>query len=171
METEAKYESPVDVLLTLGEVPFAGEWIDYEAYGLQRHHIPALVRIATDSQLHWAESDEPEVWAPIHSWRALGQLCAAEAVVPLLELLDEYEDADWMHEEIPVVVGMIGASAIAPTRDFLVEPHRELYARVGAAFGLAEIGKRNPSCREECVEVLTASLRNFAQHDPTLNAF
>ena len=62
METEAKYESPVDVLLTLGEVPFAGEWIDYEAYGLQRDHIPALVRIATDSHLHWAESDEPEVW-------------------------------------------------------------------------------------------------------------
>jgi hypothetical protein len=29
VETEAKYESPVDVLLTLGEVPFAGEWIDY----------------------------------------------------------------------------------------------------------------------------------------------
>ena len=29
METEAKYESPVDAALTLGEVPVAGEWIDY----------------------------------------------------------------------------------------------------------------------------------------------
>jgi hypothetical protein len=139
MESIVKYEPPVDALLALGEVPFNGKWLDYETHGLHRAHIPALVQMATDRRLHLAAGDKAEVWAPLHAWRALGQQRAVTAVIPLLELMDEYEDDDWIHGEIPVVIGMVEAAAIAPVRKFLAESHHALYARVAAARCLGEI--------------------------------
>ena len=170
-ENKISYEPPVNALLALGEIPFTGEWINYEVYGLSQEHVATLVHMATDEYLHSSERQEPELWAPVHAWRALGQLRASKAVAPLLGLIDEYRDNDWIHEEIPIVIGMIGAAAIAPTRDFLRELHRDLYALAGAAHGLEEIGKKDPACRGDCVQALTTALDNSAQQTIELNAF
>ncbi len=171
MEMEIRYEPPLDALLTLGEASLGGTWMDYATCDLRQEHIAELLEMATDDRLHQADANGPEVWAPLHAWRALGQLRAAAAATPLLELLDDLVGDDWSHEEIPVVLGLIGAAAIAPARDFLAQPHHDLSAHIGAANGLSEIGEKDPTCREECVQALTASLRNFSQHDPALNAF
>ena len=87
--------------------------------GLTAGQIPELIQMARDEELHRADSDSLEVWAPIHAWRALGQLRAEAAIVPLLRLLEriDEEDDDWVVEELPVVFGMIGPTAdLGPSR-------------------------------------------------------
>jgi hypothetical protein len=84
------YAAPVQRLLSIGEVRShnPSEWPDYCArFGLQREHISDLIRMACDAGLNQADSSSNEVWAPMHAWRALGQLRAEEAVLPLLALL------------------------------------------------------------------------------------
>ena len=67
------YRDPVAQLLTLGdprqERRMASEWRDYPALGLAAEHVPELVRMALDEDLHWAGSESAEVWAPLHAWR------------------------------------------------------------------------------------------------------
>ena len=108
------YPPPVDQLLTLGDARNMTRWPDYVAIGLGPEHIPDLIRMATDEDLNTADSESLEVWAPLHAWRALGQLRAESAVEPLLDLLHRVDDNhdDWVGREIPQVMGMIGPAAI-----------------------------------------------------------
>jgi hypothetical protein len=69
--------------------------------------------MACDAALNQADSTSSEVWAPMHAWRALGQMRAEEAVLPLLALLraaedDEAAGDEAAGEELPAVFGMIG---------------------------------------------------------------
>ena len=69
----AKYRKPVDVLLTLGDARNSlRKWPDYSAYEIGAEHIPDLIQLATDSELHWADSESLEVWAPIHAMAGIG---------------------------------------------------------------------------------------------------
>jgi len=171
--TEFDYTAPVSDLLTLGDCREMRVWPNYLARGIGPEHIPDLIRMVEDDELNGAGSDSLEVWAPAHAWRALGQLRAEAAVEPLTRLLyriDEFHD-DWVGEEVPDVFGMIGSSATPALTDYLMEPLHELWARTAAAHGLAEIGKRHPEARDDCVAALTQVLEGFADHDPTLNGF
>ena len=60
-ENKISYEPPVNALLALGEIPFTGEWINYEVYGLSQEHVATLVHMATDEYLHSSERQEPEL--------------------------------------------------------------------------------------------------------------
>jgi hypothetical protein len=169
--TEFDYTAPVSDLLTLGDCREMRIWPDYLAMGIDSEHIPDLIRMVEDDELNRAHSDSLEVWAPAHAWRALGQLRAEAAVEPLIRLLyriDEFHD-DWVGEEVPDVFGMIGSAAIPALTDYLMELAHGLWARAAAAHGLAEIGKRHPEARDDCVAALTQVLEGFADHDPTLN--
>jgi hypothetical protein len=171
--SEFDYTAPVSDLLTLGDCREMRIWPDYLALGIGPEHIPDLIRMVEDDELNWADSDSLEVWAPAHAWRALGQLRAEAAVGPLIRLLyriDEFQD-DWVGEEVPDVFGMIGSPAIPALTDYLMEPLHGLWARAAAAHGLAEIGKRHPESRDDCIAALTQVLEGFADHDPTLNGF
>ncbi|MEA3345309.1 MAG: SEC-C domain-containing protein [Chloroflexota bacterium] len=171
--TGFNYPEPVSELLTMGDCRGMREWPDYLELGLGPEHIPDLIRMALDEDLNWADSDSLEVWAPVHAWRALAQLGAEEAIEPLTRLLpriDEYDD-DWVGEELPDVFGLIGPAAVPTLRDYLADASHGLWARVAAAHSLGTIGERHPQARSECVESLTATLRRFAEHDRTLNAF
>jgi len=168
---ECDYEPPLDELLTLGEVNLQGKWNDYAQLGVCEEHIPELVRMATDRKLHRADSESSQVWAPVHAWRALGQLRALDVVAPLLELLEELEDDDYLHEETPVVAGMVGQPAIASLKEFLADHRHSLFPRIGAAHGLAEVAQQHGECRTECVAALTDQLRIFPQNNPTLNGY
>ena len=170
-QMDHNYQPPLDKLLVLGEVTLREEWLDYEQQGLRAEHIPALVQMATDRKLHRADSQSTEVWAPVHAWRALGQLRAVEAVEPLLEQLHRFEDDDWMHEEVPVIAGMVGQPAIVPLKAFLANHRHSVYPRVAAAHGLVEVAQRYGEHWTECVESLTDQLRLFPQNNPTLNGF
>jgi hypothetical protein len=76
----ASYSSPVSELLTFGDCRDFREWPDYLDLGLRPEHVPELIELATDKELNWADPESLEVWAPVHAWRALGQLRAVPAI-------------------------------------------------------------------------------------------
>jgi hypothetical protein len=177
-EMNTTYTSPVDKLLALGEaepvVPDA--WPNYLELGLGPEHIPDLIRMATDHEMRTIESeegeeDEPEFWAPIHAIRALGQLHAEVASEPLVHLLAELEDDEWMLEELPSVYGLIGPAAIPALAAYLADSSNEMYSRSYAANGLEEIGERHPESRSEAIAAITRQLEAFEENDFELNAF
>jgi hypothetical protein len=166
------YSSPVSELLTYGDCRDSMvEWPDYRDLGLGTEHVGELIGMATDGDLNWADPDSLEVWAPVHAWRALGQLRATEAIEPLLHLFHELEESDWAGEELPRVYGMIGSEAIPALERYLSRPSRGLWPRVTAAHSLERIGAAERSSREECVAVLSRQLERFARNDPSLNGF
>ncbi|MGB8648695.1 MAG: hypothetical protein WCF84_25885 [Anaerolineae bacterium] len=168
----ANYPLPVQSLLTLGN-PDQGAPGDTLPAGIIREHIPDLIRMATDRELHTAPGISSLVWAPVHAWRALGQLRAAEAVAPLTGLLryiDEEQD-DWIGEDLPKALGMIGPAALPVLDTYLADSHHHLWARVAAAYSIEEVGKHFPEARGECVAALTHTLAQYAGNDPMLNAY
>lgn len=168
----AKYRKPVDGLLTLGDLQESHrQWPDYSEYGIGAEHIPDLIQLATDSELHWADPDSLEVWAGIHAWRALGQLRAEEAIEPLLNLFQELEDSDWVGEELPRVYGMIGAAAIPALAAYLADTSRNISPRISVAYALAEIGMSHAEARGACITALTRQLEAFWKNDRELNGF
>ncbi len=145
-------------------------WPDYVAeFGVGVDDVTALIEMACDTALNMADPNSREAWAPMHAWRALGQLRAEAAIAPLLDLLARVDD-DLAHEELPCVLGMIGAAAVAPLAEFLSDRGHETFTAVAAAFAVAEVGKRHPDCRDTCV----ATLRHLLDPpggDPTVNGF
>lgn len=170
-ELGAGYAAPVQQLLSIGEAHSYNPsgWLDYCArFGLQREHIGDLIRMACDAALNQAGSTSSEVWAPTHAWRALGQLRAEEAVLPLLALLRAAEDDEAAAEELPAVFGMIGQAAISPLSAFLSDRSNPEPAVSTALSGIKEIAARHPECRTECVGILVRMLEPQAETDPTI---
>jgi hypothetical protein len=172
------YTSPVDKLLTLGEPEsvLPEKWPDYLELGLGPEHIPELIRMAIDHELRNIEPEEdeeedPEFWAPIHAIRALGQLHAEAAIEPLVNLLAELKDDEWMLEELPSVYGLIGPAAIPALAAYLSDSSHEMYSRSYASNGLVEIGERHPESRSECIAAISKQLEAFEENDYELNAF
>ncbi len=170
---DTAYASPVDQLLVYGECELGDEWPDYLSLGLGEQHVPELIRMIEDERLHSGGRDTLTIWASVHGWRALGQLKAVDAVGALLSLLrriDE-EDDDWVGEELPEVMAMIGAGAIEGLSLYLKDRRNGLFARVAAESSLCLIGKEGGSVRDRCVTILTDELKYFFINDSTLNAF
>lgn len=168
------YDPPVAALLTIGDARESFKWPDYpKRYGLTLKDAPELLRMVKDEGLNWAESDTLEVWAPIHAWRALGQLRAVETIPGLLNVLAMVdEDAgDWQCDEFPQVMGLMGAAAIPHLQTFLADADHALYARVAAASGLAHISRRHPSTRAQCVHIIEEQLSHYRKQDPELNGY
>jgi hypothetical protein len=171
------YHDPVAQLLTLGHPrqerdPVFG-WRDYLALGLSAEDVPELARMALDKDLDGADPESAEVWAPLHAWRALGQLRAESAVESLLQLLDRIDDYDddWLQGDLPQVFGLIGPAAIPGLRDFLAEAEHGEWARIAAAEGLAKMVEQFPESREQVVAILTDQLRCFAEQERVINGF
>ncbi len=82
---ERNYSDPVKKLLQLG-MPEGNEWPDYLAMGVTLEHIPELIELVGDEALRWEDEeedeDQPQWYAQIHAWRALGQLKAERKPSP-----------------------------------------------------------------------------------------
>ena len=177
--SKTTYTSPVDKLLTLGKPESVSPetWPNYLELGLGPEHIQDLIRMATDLEFRGPESSEeseeedPDFWAPLHAIRALGQLHAEIALEPLVNLLAELEDDEWMLEELPSVYGMIGPVAIPTLSAYLADSSHEMYSRAYASNGFIEIAKRYPESREECIAATSKQLETFEENDEELNAF
>jgi len=172
------YQDPVARLLDYGECHLAGDgpaglgWLNYVSdLELTAEHVPELIRLACDAALHTAESEDPAVWGPTHAWRALGQLRAVEAVAPLLGLLKERADDDWVDIELPYVFGLIGPGAVPHVTDFLADQSVTTEPLITAIKCLVEIAERNPPYRNECIDILARRLNCGAENDPTVNGF
>lgn len=168
---------PVDQLLTLGEPDYRGSWRDYLQLALTPEHVPALVTLMEDPRLSWEacneEDDATPFWAPLHAWRALGQLRAEAAAEPLVKALLRAGDDDWASADIPLALAMIGPAALGPVRDALPAAAREPEPwTAGALAGtLVKIAEANPEVREQVVEILTRQLRIWPNQSEELNAF
>ena len=165
------YRPPVDRLLRYGDCRHIREWPDYLALGIGPEQIPDLIRMSTDTELNQANSEDLEVWAPIHAWRALGQLRAETAVEPLMGLLEEQKDDDWILEELPAVFGMIGRRVIQPLSAYLDQGPHELKPYVTAITSLELIGKVHQEARSECIQVLSDRLSRYEENSPEINGF
>lgn len=171
--TGSEDAGPVAKLLELGKPHYSREfaWPDYRSFGLNPEHIPALIQVATDFELiHLPDESDPRGWGPIHAWRALGQLQAAEAIGPLLRLLLDVRDNDWIIEEMPDVFAMIGPVAFPTLADYLRDPAYPAYARLVAATSLMEMARLDPDMRGRSVEVLAEQLVGFKQNSPGVNS-
>ncbi len=172
------YTPPVDKLLTYGslEDEVSDQWPDYLALGLGPEHIPELIRMATDTELHnLKEEDYDEndlsFWAPVHAIRALGQLHAEEAIEPLLPLFEGSRDDEFMAEDLAKVYGMIGPASIPALARYLGDTSRDENSRGYVADALQEIGTSYPEARSESIAALTHQLESFEENDYDLNAF
>jgi hypothetical protein len=167
------YTDPVRRLLGLGqrEIVPGDTWADYRAeFGFTAADIPQLIALATDKRPNGLAGDDPAVWGPLHAWRALGQLEAAEAIEPLLESQAGPDCDDWAAEDLPEIFALIGPPAIPPLERALQNPRRLHFAADSAMAGLRDIAQRYADCRDRCVAILAGVLD--ADHDstPEINA-
>lgn len=169
----SSYAPPVDQLLTYGDgwVASPDGWPNYLALGLGPEQIPDLIRMVTDEELNWADSNSLEVWAPIHAWRALGQLRAEAAVEPLLSLFETLEESDWVMEELPEVFAMIGPAALPALAAYIADVSHDEEARISAIPSVEKIPSRWPEARPACVTLLMNQLERFAENEPEVNGF
>ena len=169
------YREPVSKLLALGrpEPRSARQprWPDYNALGLTEDHVAELIQMSTDEALNVAPGDSEAVWAPLHAWRALGQLRATEAIEPLLGLTETYVDDDWLAYELPIVFAMIGADTLPHVHSFLADSSRDLGARLIMTTALRRLGESDASLRERCRTVLRDQLAHHPEQSPDLNGF
>jgi hypothetical protein len=166
---QTTYGAPVDALLSFGET-HVHKWPDYlKQFNWTAADIPELIRMATDSELNWADSESLEVWAPVHAWRSLGQLKAEAAINPLISIFNEMDDSDWFREEMPEVFGLIGPSAIPATAEFLATPNKLFSSRWMSIEALVKIGQKHPSARDECLSVLAQQLEQSSKNGRELN--
>src|SRR5438067_1226840 len=116
-----------------------------------------LIEMVVDEKLHNADSDSPQVWAPLHAIQLLGELGAPEAIEPLLPLFDWVDD-DYLAETLPEAFGGIGTPAVAPLRAVLFDRGKNVWARVRVAESLGKIGQGHPETRSDVVSALVARL-------------
>lgn len=167
--TQPTYVAPVDALLSLGKARVQ-KWPDYpEKFNLTTANVSELIRMATDADLNFADSDSLEGWAPIHAWRALGQLRAEAAIEPLLSIAEEMEESDWYREEMPEVFGIIGPAAIPSVSDFLADPNHTWSLRWMCADILVKIAQNHPASRDDCLARLVHQLEQYSKNNRELN--
>jgi hypothetical protein len=168
---QTSYEPPVSQLLTLGDITMGEKWYDYQRFGFTREHVAALIRMATDRNLHWAEEESQEVWAPLHAWRTLAQLGAIEAIEPLLNQLDELESDDWFQADLAAVMELLGPQAL-PALTFYLDSITADDRRLGylvVTESVERIGKKYLEARPQCQALLTRYLERFADNDEGFN--
>jgi hypothetical protein len=167
------YSPPLDQLLNMGQPIRQVIEFDCEALEITHEHVPELIRMLDDEELNNASGESNRVWGPLYAWRALGALKAEEAIGPLLGLLkriDEHQD-DWVGEDVPQVLAVMGSAAMAPTVEYLANPVHDDWARIAAAKTLGLIGQQHPELRDDCVRVLRAQLGKHAEQSEGINAF
>lgn len=166
-----RYNSPTKELLSIGDIRGSSSWLDYSSYGITSKEIPELIKMATDEKLNFAGSASTYVWAPLHAWRALGQLHAVQAIAPLISLFEKLEDDDWANEDLPTVFGMLGKAAIPNLSKYLFETSHSDMAKIVCANCILNIGMNDDKSKHLCIQVLSKALEGYLANSPTMNAF
>lgn len=168
----ADYPAPVNKLLTLGDLPWRKPWLNYvKDHGLTSEHVPDLIRMVRDPELNRGDSDGPEIWAPLHAWRSLGQLRAVEAVPDLLLAVEEdiANEGDYAEGEMPDVFEVMGPPAILALMAWLSDKSHDEPSRALAGTSLAKIATKYPESRPSCVAALSALLEDPTKNSPFIN--
>jgi len=169
------YTEPVSKLLTLGAADW-DEWDDYSEFGFSKEHVAELIRLGTDRHLlvDVDDVDGDEMWAPMHAWRILAQLQAAEAIAPLAQVLDwsEESDSDLVNEGLTDALEEFGEPAIEPLTVFINEPGHKESGYISASEVMCHIAEKQPECRERVVANISTALdAHFERNDEDVNGF
>ncbi len=167
-----RFEAPVDSLIEWGHINGDDSGTERVAPAFSTEDVPALIRMATDDELHRAPSSSDAVWAPLHAVRALGELHAAEAIEPLIALWrrPEAEHDDFLSPTVAEALGVIGAAVVEPVAKFLADETGSRRSRGSAARVLRMVGVAQPKLRDLCVRHLVAQLAAFEVQDQLFNA-
>jgi len=170
----SSYPPPVNQLLTYGDIGsrLPDTWPNYLELGLGLEHIPDLIRMVADKQLNEADIDDVAGWAPMHAYRALGQLQTERAIEPLLSLFNLFRKInDFAMEELPYVFAMIGPVALPETAEYIANSSHNEWARICAIECVEKIGLAWSEAHSECVAILIAQLEFFEENDYEVNTF
>lgn len=165
----------VQRLARLGDPGFFEDqpWLDYSSFGLRSDHIPDLISILENIERFFELPGEDQaLWTPVHAWRALSQLHAAQALPALIKLLnriDEEED-ETIQVELPRVFTGIGPASLDVLYEFLDNPANPPWARIASAEGMQQIAMAHPAYRLQVVNHLTRALEAFADNRPAINS-
>lgn len=124
-----------------------------------------------DSNLHRAQEDSAAAWAPVHAWRALGQLNAESAVKPLVDMLvwaNEHDD-DWAQDELPTVLGLIGPAALPELGALLDAGQHGNSMQNLAVLAVLAVAEHHPDSRNACIDLLAAQLARYKGNAPWKN--
>jgi hypothetical protein len=147
------------------------DWIDYPTtYGLTSAHIPELLRLLQDPLYLDADyDDKPEGYAFVHAMRALGQLRDPSVIPDLIQWITTEDNNDWLLDELPVIFGLIGPTAI-PALTAAIRQHRDnSFIAMSYTSSLEKIALTHPDAKADCIRVYTELLQAAEQNDPTLN--
>jgi hypothetical protein len=111
--------------------------------------IAPLIEIVNEYPGDDANAPEQKFWATYHAIQLLGDLHAAEAVEPILALLDE--DDDYVDQHLPESLAKIGRPALEPLRGRLFAPNADLFGLARAANALVKMADLHPDLRPEIV--------------------
>jgi hypothetical protein len=133
--------------------------------------VEPLIGLVTDYQGYGPEEDSRSFWATYHAIRLLGELRAAEAVGPIMALLDE--DDDYVAEYLPESLARIGEPAIEPLREALFAPDADVYGLARAANALTKMAELYPEYRTDVLGMIRERLdADIPNDDPyTLRGF
>ncbi|MBF0290436.1 MAG: DUF1186 domain-containing protein [SAR324 cluster bacterium] len=163
---KTNYAAEVDQLFQLGEPKetLVEDWLDYSLMGINKQHVSQLMKLIEEND----SSTNPEMWAPVHAWRALGQLKAEESILTLLNAMDT--DNDWAMTEIPFVLSFIGEGSIPALKEFISDSSKDPFARSNAAEALEKIAKLFPHRYEECVSIIGDQFNQYQENSLELNS-
>lgn len=168
---DERYPEPVRGLLKLGDP--GEEMPDYLGMGFASGHVPALIQMATDAELHFECLDEDALWGPVHAWRVLGLLGDEQAILPLAHFLRESarELDEFILTEIPLVLTQIGPAALPALGDMLRGAPYPPESQTIAVFAVAMAAKLHPKeCRTACIGLLREQLERFKENVEEVNA-
>jgi hypothetical protein len=132
-----------------------------------------LLALAVDVDL--LHEDAPDCFAPLHALRLLGEVGAPEIVEPLLrefpvELDDEDEQLPklWV-EEVPQIIGHLGAAAVEPLWAIADDDSWNMAARSAALLALGYATAVDPTVKDAVVAGMRERLERtddtiFASH-------
>ncbi len=163
------YDLPVAGLLTLGRPSMGTGWRNETLEDIGPEHTSELLRMLGDPALHEQEEDSPAVWAPIHALRALARLHVAEAVEPLLKLLRDFPDDDWVVDNVPTALVEIGPASLEAVKRLLPDRSASPDDGMAALELLEKLGAERPEIRDECVGAVVRELQNHAENEPEFN--
>jgi hypothetical protein len=146
----AGYPQQMRGLLALGK-PRDGMQYDEWAEQL-RDYVPDLIRMALDPDLNDRPQHDRALWAPLHALGVLTALAPAEAVEPLLVMIDW--DDDWVGDQLVEFYAAVGENALPSLQAVARDTGHTETARDLAISSLREIAEEHPDLREEVVGFL-----------------
>jgi hypothetical protein len=167
----ASYQPPVSNLLTFGEAePFLKDWSKYvQRLGFTSDHIPELIKLMMDEDLWFSAPDAVVGSATIHAWRSLAQLGALEMIPPVLELSNRYEDDDWLLDELPSIIRVLGRAVIPQVEVELANLAHLEHTRIVLAEGLFKISEDDPTEVDRCIAIARKQLESYRENGDRVN--